>query len=288
MKILQHSPIQSEVSQVTTVGDELFMLYDHDGQASVFIYDRNNTVDVKDVIVLPEMSPVEIAGCSASRCVYVLSKDSNSHSVWRITKDGEHQFNISPWVGDLQLPVCSISVSCAGNLVILSREPLVDDILEGRRKPIPAVVRTYDRNGSLLREMMLSREIFSSRYVFNFIERSTGNLLLMSIHRSKVMLTEMDATGRILRQCQSALLGGLDVRLVEMRGRVLLCDQNSRMELFDSELNPLDCTGHKQYEGQFTFSSNLHYSLERNEILSVCELVTDKTRVFSAFRFTEE
>ena len=122
LEILQQSPIQLEVIQVTTMKDEIFMLCKQHGQDNIVVYDRNNMADVKDVIELPGISPVEIAGCSASNCVYVLNEESHCHSVLRITKEEEHQFNISPWISDLRLPISSISVSSNGNLVILSRE----------------------------------------------------------------------------------------------------------------------------------------------------------------------
>ena len=60
------------------------------------------------------------------------------------------------------------------------------------------------------------------------------------------------------------------------------------MELFDSELNPLDFKSQKQYEGQFLYPSKLHYNSERNEIVRICDLMSAKTRVLTIFRFTEE
>ena len=68
----------------------------------VNVYDRNNMAEVKDVIALPDRSGgyrrlqrVKLRLCTFLKSRYI-------PSVLRITKDGEHQFNISPWISDVR------------------------------------------------------------------------------------------------------------------------------------------------------------------------------------------
>ena len=64
--------------------------------------------EVKDVIALPETSAggyrrlqrVKLRLCTLPG----LESNNIGHSILRITKDEEHQFNILPWISDLRLP----------------------------------------------------------------------------------------------------------------------------------------------------------------------------------------
>lgn len=150
-------------------------------------------------------------------------------------------------------------------------------------------MRVYDPSGSLQQEIALSSDIFCLRYVFRVIQKSNGNLLLVSINRLKLLITEIDWTVRIVRQCQSELNAGVHSNLVDVQGRTLLMDWHGQMEVFDCELNRLDFAEQKQYVGQFKSSGNLHYNADGNEIVSVCKLVNPPySNVLTVFRNSEE
>ena len=59
----------------------------------------------------------------------------------------------------------------------------------------------------------------------------------------KRRLTEIDMTGRIIRQYESSLCEISSVKCADVHGRILICDRHNRMELLDSEFNLLDFTG---------------------------------------------
>jgi len=292
LKIIQQSPIQLEITQVTTMNDELFVLREKRGEVSILVFDRSDITYEKDTIVQPGIHPLEIAGCSASNCVYVLCKGSQYPSVQRITKQEDHQFNISPWISDMRLPMASISVSPISNLVILSRGLFKTQDISKQVRPNPAHVKVYDPTGSLQHEIMLTADIISVRYVFDAIEKFNGNILLASLDQSHVLLTEIDTTGRMLRQYETAIYmyASFDVSFIDIHGRILLNDNQNTMALLDSELNPLDFTIDKQLGVQYVNNHKyqLHYDIERNEIVSVCEFSSPKTRVLTVFRFIEE
>src|SRR5688572_22288243 len=125
LEILHQFPLQpssstsSAIFKVIAMKDEIFMLCMLDGKDYVInVYDRNNMVDVKDVIPLPgiRVPPNGLAACSVSNSVYVQHEERQNKtwvclSVWRITRDEERQFYVSPWLSDLRLDYSSISVS---------------------------------------------------------------------------------------------------------------------------------------------------------------------------------
>ena len=79
--------------------DEIFMLYrlsrdDH----SIYVYDRNSMSDVKDVIPLQDTNPTQMSACNVANSLYVCLRSKSCHrrSVFRIARDAEQKFTISP------------------------------------------------------------------------------------------------------------------------------------------------------------------------------------------------
>ena len=244
---------------------------DYFGREVVNVYDRNNMAEVKDIIALPEqLLPVDIEGCNVSNCVYVLCLKSINPSVLRITKDGEHQFNITPWISDVRPGISTISVLPNGHLSV----PNGHD---------PVVVSIYDANGSL----MSSQDIYGLEFVDRVFHKSNGNLVVASLHGDnyKRALTEIDTDGKIQRQYISSLGAASSVSIADTYGRIVITEQLTGIELLDAELNPLGFA--RRYLGQSLNLDELHYNSERNEVMSVCCADFHST-FLTTFRFTEE
>ena len=263
------------------------------------VYDRNNMAEVKDVIPLPRISPVDMAACSVSNCVYILDRERYCPSIFRIAKDEDHHFKMSPWIYDLRLKVSNrgpISVSANGNLIILSSQ---ESSMFGSDWPMykPAYVGIYiyNANGSLQHKIMLSPDIYGFRFVNSVIQKSNGNLVLLSANDEyKAQLLEIDATGAIVRQYQSSLDGRGVVSFADIHGRILINDFRNRIELLDHEFNLLEIAGPRLLEDHLYSPPQIHFNSERNEIVRVEMHKYDAvTRIFQAtvlsiFRFTEE
>lgn len=115
----------SGLVMVTTLKDEIFQLcdltFDEASPAMsmqdpsvdyvIAVYNRMNVEEMKCVIPLQGILPDDIAGCSLSDCIYVLTENLQCQSILRITKDEENQFKMSPWIPDLKLVAPTISVS---------------------------------------------------------------------------------------------------------------------------------------------------------------------------------
>ena len=157
---------------MTTNKDEIFMLCSDQGDPDriIYVYDRNNMAQVKDVIQLPRRNAKAIAACSVSNCLYVLYMDNPGITMLRITKDEEHQFNISPWISDHKLSDANISVTANGSLIIAS------NLQRGR----PVLVSIYNADGFLQRKIKLLPDINGFEYVDSVIQKSDGNLVVVS------------------------------------------------------------------------------------------------------------
>lgn len=256
MDILHQSLLPFVVFRVTAMKEEIFLLCGEDDQKKVNVYDRNNMAEVKEVIALPGIRPVDIEACNVSNCVYVLglNMERKCPSILRMARDGEHhQFNILPWISGLKLPVYTLSVCAKGMLYVPQGEN-------------PAAVSIYNAIGSLASSV----DIHGFRYVDRVIQRSNGNLVLASItdDHSERVLTEIDTDGKIQRQYRSSLGEGSRVDVANMRGRIVIRKLPRGMELLDPELNLLeavDCG----FIGIFAAFNLLHYDSERNEAITV-------------------
>ena len=87
MKFLHESPIQSGIRAVTTLKDEMFMLYRQDDRDYVMnVYNHNNVAEViKDVVPLRETEMVCMAACNVSNCVYVGLRNKNCPLLFSLT-----------------------------------------------------------------------------------------------------------------------------------------------------------------------------------------------------------
>src|SRR5688572_27002008 len=90
LEILHHHSFRLKVYKLTTLKDEIFLFCSSLDRVCFMInvYDRNNMAEVKDVIPLSRMWPIDMAACSVSNCVYILDRDRYCPSIFRITKDG--------------------------------------------------------------------------------------------------------------------------------------------------------------------------------------------------------
>src|SRR5688572_12557060 len=117
--------------KLTTMRDEVFMIFQ--GGSRLNVYDRNNMVEAKDVIPLPNRYLLDMVACSVSNCVYILNLATDGPSIIRITKDDD-QFKVSVWITNLRPPhhgLGPISVSANGSLIILSREESPESTVVG-------------------------------------------------------------------------------------------------------------------------------------------------------------
>ena len=248
----------------TTMKDEIFLLCSRNS-ANLFInvFDRNNIEEVKEIIPLPRSRPVSLAACSVSNCVYVLNRKVhklNHVSVMRIARDGE-QWVVSTLIGDLCMPKSMLCVAENGSL-ILSRD----------QSKLCDAISMYDANGSLQQTV---RTPSDTGKLWKIIPKSGGNLVLVSHNeRSEIELTEIDLSGTVVRRYQSPcdvdLFPSEFVGRADQFGRVLIIiDGANRMELLDSEFNPIDVTCPQLDESQLTDLCELHYNSERNELVAV-------------------
>lgn len=75
----------------------------------------------------------------------------------------------SPWINDLKRTISTLSVFANGSVIIFSKQ----------EKTNPSLGNIYTANGSLHREVMLSRALFGSTYVKGVIQRANENLILL-------------------------------------------------------------------------------------------------------------
>src|SRR6218665_3409122 len=100
LEIAQQFSMSSQNHAITTLNDEVFLLYkQRDTHYVIKVYARDNMTEVKEVIPLPGTDPRHMTGCNVSNCVYISLKqgDYDDHEVLRISRDAEHKFNISSW-----------------------------------------------------------------------------------------------------------------------------------------------------------------------------------------------
>src|SRR6218665_1305304 len=296
--------------------DEIFII-EHGNR--IIVYNRNNFADVKDIIELSGHTPLDIAVCNVSNCVYVLvSATDYAYSIFRITKNEWHQsgqFKSSPWITDIHMRVYPcISVSANGTVIVRS---------------YPLMICAYKANGNFQQHVRLSTR--SSPCIgcwCNPIQKSNGNFLLAcdKVHGYKGAnaineteaeeeldeiestgsddsettdsdddyttefhvkeLVEFDATGSVLQTCKSSPsirrsfgLGG--VQMGDSAGRFVIAGTDNRIRLFDAEFNRLQFTGPRLIGGK------LHYSSQRNEVVSV-ESNGHNSSLLTIFRFKEE
>lgn len=282
MEVLHQSRFDHAVDRFTRLNEEIFLILRTGVQspAHVDVYDFNDLAVVKDVIALPAgKSPLGMEACSVSNCVYVLCQDLESNGLYRlvlrIKKNGEHRFNISPWISDINLVASSISVFPNG---ILSLALGCD----------PVALRNYDTNGTLV----LYASVHGLGFVDRVMQKANGNLVLASQSgdKNRRVLTEIDADGKAVRQHVSSLDGDMSTVVYAYgRDRMLITDPIDGCELLDSEFNSLDFEGRQLTENMHIDFSE--YNGERNEFVSIGFCVSDLGDLdptFTTFRFTEE
>lgn len=282
MEVFYQSRFDHAVDRFTRLNEEIFLILRTGVQspAHVDVYDFNDLAVVKDVIALPAgKSPLGMEACSVSNCVYVLCQDLESNGLYRlvlrIKKNGEHRFNISPWISDINLVASSISVFPNG---ILSLALGCD----------PVALRNYDTNGTLV----LYASVHGLGFVDRVMQKANGNLVLasQSVDKNRRVLTEIDADGKVVRQHVSSLDGDMSTVVYAYgRDRMLITDPIDGCELLDSEFNSLDFEGRQLTENMHIDFSE--YNGERNEFVSIGFCVSDLGDLdptFTTFRFTEE
>lgn len=336
LEVLHLSQIPFYAYKVTTMKDDMFTIGSGE---RIIVYNRNDLTKVKYVIALPGTSPLDIAACNVSNCVYVLvdtkpTKEAYHYSILRITENKAHRFNSLPWIRALHLQdFACISVSDNGSLIVRSW---------------PFMVCTYDAKGRLKSKVKSSPSSPRISCWYNPIYKSNGNFVLACYSDEELTefddteskefddteskefddteskefddteskefddteskafydtdsaefydtestefqeqdLTEFDATGSFERKYKSSIslnnsffLGGM--QMADVAGRFVITEADRRINIFDSEFNRLEFTGPHLSGG------NLHYSSERNEVVSVWS-VGNNNSVLTIFRFTDE
>jgi len=276
--------MNSTICSVTTTKDYIFTLgrrshYDQTVH-TIHVYDIS-THDVKDVIPLKDSDPAWMAACNVANCLYVglRNKTSSYLSVFRISRDAEQKFTMSPWIQDHRGCISVMSVSANGNLIILSVQT-----------GCPHVVSIYNANGSLQHEIMLSPVLNVLSYM-SVIQKSNGNVVLAYIREQspQVELLEIDTGGSIVRQYHSSMREGSYVNSADAHGRIMITDQTGGIELLDSELNPLGT--YSLLENGIHLFEDLRYTGfngEMNEIACIGFDKQSQVKVLTVFRFAEE
>jgi len=247
------------------------------------VYNRDNMEEVKEVIPLPGTGARHMTGCNVSNCVYICLRlgDSPSHEILRISRDVENKFIISPWINDTKLAF-AMSVTANGSVVTLStrREGASSD-----------VVRIYNTDGSLEREVMLPLDLDAFLYT-SVIQKSNGNLVLAYVghHDLGLRLAEIDVSGSLVRQFQASAEHSHEscVNVADANDRIMICIPFEGVELLDSEFNLIGVYRLPNDQSESLFQSDLHYDWNRNEIVRFhCDFDT-MTSGLTIFRFTEE
>lgn len=264
MESLHRSPISTFVSGVISLKDEIFMLcqagaYD----SSVSVYNRNNTAQVKDVIPLPKTSPVKMASCGVSNCVYVLdSKISDYISVLRIRKNDQHRFKVSPFIVHERQPDPIMSVTPDGRVILSSQKHWGDS----------AEMSVYDTSGSFQRAVKFNSEIIPR--FSDIIATSYGTFVLVPHKRNRFeekKLTEIDKDGVIVRQSQLSIGERSVVCCAGISGQIGVFTAYARrgFALLDSEFNPTYCSGPHPDDGPFVLPCDMSFNSERNEVVGI-------------------
>ena len=243
--------------------DELFMLCRIKHQECfINVYDCNNMLDVKDVIPLVGILPVDMAACNVSNCLYVLRKETHCRSVLRITRNEEQQFNVFPLITDLSLSLSDVGlfVSVNGSILILSPQII----------PNPSAVSVYDARGLLQREIMLSHDKLGFTGIFSVVENSNGNLVLATFCIANGFVTELkeiDTIGRLVHQYKSSISGLSGITVADIYGRIAIMGKRYESEVLDSEFNLLSSAALHIKDLKFRIPIGIHYNRERNEIV---------------------
>lgn len=282
MEVLYQSSIKERVYRVATLKDDIFI---RSGEGAINVYRHNNVTAVaKDVIPLPGLFAVDMAGCVFSNCVYVLCKDrkrKHSLSILRITKDEEHRFMVSPFVtacgsGNVRESLLTrLSVAANGNLVLMWDQQEPNAVVN---------IQVYRADGSLQQTTMLNSVVCGfGNGVNDVLHKSNGSLVLVSVNdQRKTQLTEITLGAHIVRRYQSTLIGeDVVVNVVDVYDRILISEKPDRFELLDSEFNILPFIG-----DQFRSFDLLHCNIEKNEAVGV--YAEDCENILTVFRFTEE
>lgn len=142
---------------------------------SIYVYDRNSMSDVKDVIPLQDTNPTQMSACNVANSLYVCLRSKSCHrrSVFRIARDAEQKFTISPQIKDHRPCISKMSVTANGSLIIRSAQTGCPDV--GLH-----VVSKYNANGSLEQDIKLSPD--TNALIFtNAIQKPNGNLVLACV-----------------------------------------------------------------------------------------------------------
>lgn len=281
LEILHQCHLMSSfIKLVTIIKDEIFVIGDpQNGAFRISVCDSNYPYHVKDVIPLPEIYPECMAACVVSNCVYILYRKRRSHiRILRITRVGEHLFNITPFLTDVWMPNPrpTLSVSASGSL-IFSRQ---------QKNELP-VISIYNADGSVQHQIRMYADIPK---FYDIIPRSNGNLVLVSANdQRQAILTEIDMDVTIIRQYQSSFQADMCalINQADDCGRILVSDGLKRIELLDAEFNLLDISGRPLDDGAFISKQKLIYNRERNEALSIT-CASGRPVVLTIFRFREE
>jgi len=271
LEILDRCQLEPNVRfmKAATIKDEIFILYSSispngDQDLAIRVYNRSQMAEVKEVIPLPDMKVGEIAACSVSNCAYLLyCPIFLFFGIARVTKDDQGQSTITHMATNetelLQFSALSVTVD---GILIMSGWLQTASLY---------VVRSFDANGSLQREIKCTW--LSSTYfpIYGIIPKSSGHHVLVSFDDSgHSYLTEINADGTILSKYQSPSAprdknhcAGVGEELT------LMSESLVKMELLDSEFNLLDFN----YSQLFTVPRSLHYNHERNELITIANSV---------------
>lgn len=271
MEILHQSPIQWGVISYTTVNDEIFQLHKDNGQFTIKISDSIQALEVKGEIPMNGHFPLSIVGSSSNNCVYVLNRESEGFSVWRI--DTGLQFQISPFIPHLRLPNPILYVTRNGDLLVLSN----------KQRPVESLLRIYDANGCMKKEVNMRANEHGYTEVRSVIQRSDGHfVVLVNLNDTALLLWEMDADARIVRKFPKRLRAGASAVFADKHDRIVISGSNNELLLLDKEFNCVNYIGPNLPGDILNYPSTLVFNTHRNDICTLGLLTRNGTTTATA------
>lgn len=214
--------------------------------------------DVKDVIPLPNnLSPESISACSFSDCVYLLNKKLNGKfSVSVVRKYDDGPYSVNTLISDILMSDALMNVDPNNGSLIISRQ----------RIRAASHVFVYKPNGLVRYKTKIPSGI---KFLHKIFPTSNGNLVLVSAKEAaETVLTEIDANGKIMRQSQSAVHAFKRANKADM-GRCIMLTDDNKIELRDTHLNPMKCSGPQMAVGHCLLSREVQYNCDRNEVIAI-------------------
>lgn len=213
---------QWAMSGITHLGNNIYIL--SPSSNSIFVHqDQEPFQKLREIQTKAIKSPVDIASCQKSTCLYVT--DEKSSCLWKVTPSQNDQ--IIKCLDGIGEPY-TLSVSCDGCVLMT-------------RCGSPSKLETYYPDTNTVGSIELPEEVDGPQHA---VRTSTGNFIVSYGKRDRKIwsLMEVSASGQVIRRHDSKKtfqqLNGSYHLAVDVNDRVIVVDfYNNRVMLLDSKLN---------------------------------------------------